>query len=144
MNPIFDFLIEPYNQYPTKDIVLEVIAILLGLLSVWFAKKNTIWVYPTGMVSTGIYVYILLKAGLIGDFLINAYYFTMSIYGWYFWTQKKEGKTAHPIQKISKKEKYWSLFLFSITIAFVAFIYVLFDKWNGHQIQDFECLFLLS
>ena len=131
MNPIFEFLIEPYNQYPNRDILFEEMAVILGLLSVWSAKKNSIWVYPTGMVSTGIYVYLLLKAGLMGDFLINAYYFIMSIYGWYFWTQKKEGKTAHLIHKISKKEQYWSLFFFSGTIVFVTIVYVLFDKWNS-------------
>ena len=95
MNPIFDFLIDPYRTYSTIDIVLEGLAVFTGLSSVWFAKQDKIWVYPTGMISTAIYVYLLLKAGLLGDFLINAYYFVMSIYGWIFWTRQKGGILVH-------------------------------------------------
>ena len=58
MNPIFDFLVEPYQNYNTLDIVLEAVAVLLGLLSVWFAQRDHIAVYPSGMLSTGNIVYI--------------------------------------------------------------------------------------
>ena len=130
INPIFEFFIGPYSNHSNLDISLESTAVILGVLSVWYAKKDNILVYPTGMISTAIYVYLLLIAGLVGDFLINAYYFMMSVYGWYFWTQKREGKITHPIKKISSKEKQWSLFLFITTIIIVTGIYFLFDKWN--------------
>ena len=112
MNPIFDFFIDPYRTYSTLDILLEGAAVLTGLLSVWFAKQDKVWVYPSGMVSTAIYVYLLLKAGLLGDLLINAYYFAMSIYGWMFWSQQKEGVTVHQIDKVScvrKEMEFFSL-----------------------------------
>ena len=105
MNPIFDFLVDPYKGYSPAAIALEASAVVTGLLSVWYAKQNKVWVYPTGMISTAIYVYLLLKAGLLGDFLINAYYFIMSIYGWIFWTQQKEGVMLHQIDKMSSSEK---------------------------------------
>ena len=88
MNPIFEFLFEQYKAYEPYEIVLEGIAFVFTLLSVWFSKKNSIWVYPTGMVSTAIFVFILLKGGLLGEVLINGYYFIMSVYGWYIWTRK--------------------------------------------------------
>ena len=81
MNQIFNFLIEPYQNYAIIDVVLEAIAVILGLLSVYFAKRDQIAVYPTGMLSTIIFVYILFKANLLGDMIINAYYFLVSIYG---------------------------------------------------------------
>ena len=116
MNPIFDFFIAPYKEYSITDISLEGIAVVMGLLSVWFAKKDKIEVYPTGMISTAIYVYLLLKAGLMGDFLINAYYFIMSIYGWIFWTQQKEGVVLHQIDRMNRSEKKWSVFLFILSM----------------------------
>src|SRR6056300_2005214 len=105
MNPIFDFFLAPYQSYSGFDIFLEGAAVSTGLLSVWLAKQNKLGVYPSGMVSTAIYVYLLLKAGLLGDLLINAYYFAMSIYGWMFWSQQKEGVTVHQIDKVSASEK---------------------------------------
>ncbi|MDA0793421.1 MAG: nicotinamide riboside transporter PnuC [Bacteroidetes bacterium] len=131
MNPIFDFFIAPYKEYSITDISLEVIAVVMGLLSVWFAKKDKIGVYPTGMISTAIYVYLLLKAGLMGDFLINAYYFIMSIYGWIFWTQQKEGVVLHQIDRMNRSEKKWSVFLFILSMLFVGGVYGLLGKWNS-------------
>lgn len=131
MNPIFDFLVDPYKGYSPTAIALEASAVVTGLLSVWYAKQNKVWVYPTGMISTAIYVYLLLKAGLLGDFLINAYYFIMSIYGWIFWTQQKEGVMLHQIDKMSSSEKRWSFYLFMFSILFVWGLYVLTGKWNS-------------
>ena len=89
MSEIFDFLFEQYSQYQTKDIVLEIIAVVFGLLSVWYSKNNNILVFPTGMISTAIFIYLLYKWVLLGDMMINAYYFLMSIYGWFIWTRKE-------------------------------------------------------
>ncbi len=53
---------------------LEFLAATLGVFSVWFAKKNKVLVYPTGIISTLIYVWILFKNQLLGDLIINAYF----------------------------------------------------------------------
>ena len=130
MSPIFDFLFQQYDGYAIADIVLEVLGVLFGLISVWYAKKNNIWVYPTGMISTAIFVYLLLKWSLLGDMLINGYFFVMSAYGWYYWTRKKEEVYVNPISTTVRKEYFTSGALFIGSLLFVYWIYVLFDKWN--------------
>jgi len=130
MNPIFEFLLKPYQNYETFDILLESVAVVLGLLSVWFAKKDQIAVYPSGMLSTAIFVYILYQASLLGDMLINAYFFIVSIYGWYFWVRKKRQKTENPISRMNPLEKRMWFVFFMIILFFVAGIYILFDKWQ--------------
>ena len=92
MTEIFDWLFAQYEGIPIHLVVLEIIALVFGILSVVFSKLNNIWVYPTGIISTLLYVYILEYYGLLGDMLINVYYFSMSIYGWYIWTRKVDGK----------------------------------------------------
>lgn len=130
MSPIFDFLFQQYDGYAIADIVLEVLGVLFGLTSVWYAKKNNIWVYPTGMISTAIFVYLLLKWSLLGDMLINGYFFVMSAYGWFYWTRKKEEVYVNPISTTVRKEYFTSSALFIGSLLFVYWIYVLFDKWN--------------
>lgn len=131
MSPIFDYFFGQYSDYETLDIVLEITAVVFGLLSVWFSKQNNIWVYPTGMLSTSIFVYLLLKWGLIGDMLINIYYFVMSVYGWYVWTRKVDEEQVTPISRVTAKENRISLFIFFATILFVFVVYQVFDKWNS-------------
>ena len=127
---MFEFFFSQYKDYQTYDIVLEIIAVLLGIASVWYAKKDNILVFPTGMVSTLIYVYLLWKWTLWGDMMINGYYFTMSIYGWYCWTRKKGDRVEFPISEISTAEKRMSLFIFIFTVAFVVAVYLYFNKFN--------------
>ncbi|MFZ8961324.1 MAG: nicotinamide riboside transporter PnuC [Flavobacteriaceae bacterium] len=130
MLQIFEYLVDPYMGYEIGDIFLEIVAVVMGLASVYFAKKDHLWVYPTGMISTAIYVYLLVQAGLVGDVLINAYYFIMSVYGWFYWTQKKEGITVHAIASINLRETLMSVFLFIGSIVGVGLLYVFFDKAN--------------
>ena len=98
---------------------LEVIAVFFGLLSVWYAKKENILVYPTGIISVLIYVYICLFAGLYADMGINVFYFWMSVYGWYKWTRKDRHDNFIPISKNSPK-----MHLLSI-VATLGFFFIL-------------------
>jgi nicotinamide mononucleotide transporter len=127
---MIDYFFSQYSEYPTLDIILEIVAVIFGLLSVWYAKKDNILVFPTGLVSTSIFVYLLWKWTLWGDMMINGYYFVMSIYGWYHWTRKKGDTEEFPISKISSSEKQIAIILFIFTVAFVVSVYHYFDKFT--------------
>lgn len=131
MSEIFDFFFSQYKEYATIDIVLEIIAVIFGFLSVWFSKQNKIWVFPTGMISTSIFVYLLLKWELLGDMMINGYYFIMSVYGWYIWTRKVDETQVTPISKTTLKEKQTAVFIFITTLIFVYIVYNYFNKWTS-------------
>ena len=129
MMDFLDQLFYQYSQYSNTDISLEIIAVFFGFLSVWFSKNNNILVFPTGMINTSIFVYLLLKWSLLGDMIINAYYFIMSIYGWYFWL-KGTNNTVTPISKVSNKDIRIVILLFISSSVFVSLVYSFFDKWE--------------
>lgn len=131
MSQVFDLLFRQYSNYLTIDIILEIIGVALGLLSVVYAKKNNVLVYPTGMFSTAIYVYLLMKWSLLGDMLINTYYFIMSFYGWYYWSQKKEAIYIHRVDFTNARERQISVVLFFLSLGFIFGVYQVFDRWNN-------------
>ncbi len=131
MSQIFESLFARYATYQSLDITLEITGVVFGLLSVWLAKKNHIGVFPTGMISTSIYVYLLLKWGLVGDMLINAYYFGMSVYGWVIWTQVNDQQQTTPISRINKQEWRYLLLLLVGSLGFVYGVYQWFGLWNS-------------
>ena len=131
MSQIFDWVFAQYQDTPAFLIILEMIGVVFGFLSVWYAKRENILVFPTGIINTGIFVYILWLFGLLGDMLINAYYFSMSILGWYLWTRKVDADHFIPITKTNKQEKKWSALLFIGAVVFVILVYSLFDKFNS-------------
>ena len=130
MSQLFELLFGQYSAYQSIDIGLEITAVVFGFLSVWYAKKNHIWVFPTGLISTSIFVYLLWKWALLGDTMINAYYFAMSVYGWYVWTRKTNEQTT-PISRINTKEKQTSFVIFIITLVFVYVVYQSAGKWTS-------------
>ncbi len=131
MSPIFDWIFAQYEGTDSHLIILEMFGVFFGFLSVWYSMRENILVFPTGIISTGIFVYILLVFGLLGDMLINAYYFAMSIYGWYVWTRKVDATHFIPITKTTSKERKWSAILFVATIVFVMMVYIFFDKLDS-------------
>ncbi len=103
--------------------MLEVTAVFFGVASVYFSIKENILVYPTGIISTLIYVWICLEVKLYADMGINAYYFSMSIYGWYVWSHPKPGKDVLPVTWLK-----WPGWLSSIALwvaSYGALYYVL-------------------
>ena len=128
---MIDFLFSQYDGYSTLHIFLEITGVIFGLMSVWYAKKDNILVFPTGIISTTIFIYLLWEWKLLGDFTINIYYSIMSVYGWYHWSRKKEGETEFPIAHISKNEKAWAVGIFVLTTIVVVMIYTFFDKFTS-------------
>ena len=109
------------------QVVLEILAILSGIISVWFSKKENIWVYPSGIINTIIYVYLSFTGDLFGEAAVNFYYTLMSLYGWYNW-MRKDG-TNLLVVKISnstKTEFYGEIGVFAAgyVIIFFALSYI--------------------
>ena len=131
MDQIFDFLFSQYSSYSPSFIYLELFAVIMNITSVFYAKRNNILVYPTGLIGTGIFVYILLNFSLLGDTIINAYFFSMSIYGWYFWSRKKDEVFVNQVSTINRNEIKYLFILAISSLIFIYFVYDYFDKWNN-------------
>ncbi len=127
---MIEFLFSQYKDYSDLHIFLEIAGVLFGSISVWCAKKDNILVFPTGIISTTIFIYLLWQWSLLGDMMINCYYSIMSVYGWYHWTRKKDNQIAFPIASISTSEKKWAIVIFVLTLIFVVLVYDFFDKFT--------------
>ncbi|MBJ6117145.1 nicotinamide mononucleotide transporter [Pontibacter sp. BT310] len=87
--------------------LLEYVAVIAGIVSVWYSRKEDILVYPIGLVSTIIYVYLSFKYHLIGEASVNIYYSVLSIYGWYLWA-KRNNQQEHVLHITFSTPKMWA------------------------------------
>ena len=126
-----DFLFSQYSTYSNTFIFLEITAVSMNIISVVYAKQNSILVYPTGIIGTGISVYILYNFSLLGDMIINGYFVIMSIYGWYYWSRKRDEVFINNISILKKKEYIQMVLLVIGSVIFIYLVYVQFDKWNS-------------
>jgi nicotinamide mononucleotide transporter len=119
-----DYFLDPYRGYSNLDIGIEVVAVVFGLLSVYYARLAKIAVYPTGIISTSLYIHICLNAKLYADMGINAYFMVMSFYGWYVWLQEKPDEAAErPILRL-RRDEYPKLFA-ALLLAWAVLAFVL-------------------
>lgn len=116
---------------------LEYFAVCSGILSVWFSKKENVWVYPVGLINTTIYIYLSSKASLFGESAVNGYYTIMSLYGWWGWLQKDNLQTNYQL-KITFSDRRWMLYQggFFLIVFLVIFssLFLLKDKFYADTI----------
>ena len=123
MNHIFEWIFSQYKDTPIHLLTIELLGVFFGLLSVLFSKKRNIWVYPTGIISTVLFVYLLWIGRLFGDMLINAYYTVMSVYGWVLWAKHSQDSVHVEISQMSASDTKTTLWLALLSWLFVMFVY---------------------
>ncbi|HEY6955180.1 MAG TPA: nicotinamide riboside transporter PnuC [Flavisolibacter sp.] len=118
-----DFL-EKFLSQVRETSLLEFIAVVTGIASVFFSKKENILVYPVGLINTIIYVYISIKGSLFGEASVNFYYTVMSIYGWILWARKD--RQHHILLHITNSSfKQWMQHLLFFAFFYVAIFFAL-------------------
>lgn len=120
---MIDFFFGAYREASTLQIVLESIVFIFGIMSVWYAGKENILVYPTGIIATIITVYLLYVIGYYGDMILNGYYSIMSVYGWYNWSRQKDGDSLLKISRTNTSEKIKGFIIFAVTLVIIYGVY---------------------
>ena len=115
----FNYYLQLLYQNILDSSWMEIVAASFGLVSVWYAKKANILVYPTGIVSVLLYVYICFNAQLYADMGINAYYFIFSVYGWIMWSRKDVNKEELPVTYSDLKTWLISIVVFFISLVVI-------------------------
>jgi len=104
------------------------------IASVWYARKNNVLVYPTGIIGVLLAAYVYFfqtNPPLYADSLLNIYYFIMSVYGWYNWVQKKDGEHyTFPISWCSKKELVFGIGFFLLFWGIIYFVLIKLTNSN--------------
>lgn len=113
------------------------IAVLFGIISVVLANRNHVLLYPTGLVSTALYMYIMTNAGLYAETLLNAYYFIMSVYGWLRWMRNKENNRASAISYCDTKD--WVISAAIVILGF-AILFVTLDTYTDSTVPLADAL----
>jgi nicotinamide mononucleotide transporter len=109
----------------------EFVAVITGIASVVFSRKENILVYPVGMVNTGIFIWLYIKHGLYADASVNFYYTVMSIIGWIMWSQKKEGRSVLHITA-SSVEDWRNAFIFFFSCWLI--LYFLLSRFTDSTV----------
>lgn len=112
---------------------IEIIAVVFGVLSVWYAHKENIWVFPLGIINVLIYVYICISARLYANAGINVVYFITNVYGWYMWSRTNENEETLQISRNSTQRNI--LWLLAAFVLYGLIVWIL--RMSHHSDVDY-------
>lgn len=65
--------------------LIEILAVVFGLLAVWFTVKQVIWCWPMGLVQVSLYIVVFYQVKLYSDLILHVIYVGVQLFGWYHW-----------------------------------------------------------
>ena len=140
MGEVYDFFLSAYSDYSRVDIVLEFLAFWFGIISVVFAKKQNILVYPTGIICTIITMYLMYKVSLLGHILVNLLYTIISFFGWWNWSRRENNDLVVKVSKFTSNDLTKSLLIFFFIVFVAYFAHDFFATNFEGQIKELDIL----
>jgi nicotinamide mononucleotide transporter len=117
----------------------EILGTVFSLIYLYFSIKQNIWLWPLGLISSAIYVYIFLNAGIYADMALQVYYVVISIYGWYRWSRgansEKTGTTDLPVRKTDELTAGYLLIITSVLFIVISQILL---RYTNSQIPYWD------
>ena len=140
MGEVYDFFLSSYSDYSRVDIILEFLAFWFGIISVVFAKKQNILVYPTGIICTVITMYLMYKVSLLGHILVNLLYTIISFFGWWNWSRRENNDLVVKVSKFTSNDLTKSLLIFFFIVFVAYFAHDFFATNFEGQIKELDIL----
>jgi nicotinamide mononucleotide transporter len=94
-----------------SDLFIEILGAVTGLIYLYFSIKQNIWLWPWGIITSILYIYVFFRAKFYADMSLQFYYLGISAYGWYFWQKGAKKVVDHKLPIIRANVKEWFLFI---------------------------------
>jgi nicotinamide mononucleotide transporter len=114
--------LELFKQELVNIDAIQVAVLVLGVSEVLLARANNIWLYPTGIASVILAIFSLFNAGLYAECLLHGYYLVMSIYGWWYWSTKKNN--APVVITFSTRSEWYITFAITFGGSIILFLFL--------------------
>lgn len=85
----FNEWLDLFNQELKNIDAIQIGVLVFGVSEVLLARANNILLYPAGIIATVLALFSLYTAGLYAECLLHGYYLVMSVYGWWYWSKRK-------------------------------------------------------
>lgn len=97
----------------------ELAGIIISLAYLYFSIRQNILLWPLGLISSAIYVFIFYKAGIYADMGLQVYYVIISVYGWHYWSRKTGQNPVKVKSVIHSRCIVYLLFIFTAVLFII-------------------------
>lgn len=115
---------------------IEIFGAVSGVIYVFLEIRQNIWLWPLGIITSGLYTWIFYNSGFYADMGLQWYYLFISIYGWILWSRGKAESSK--VLKISRISLRTALVLLSISMALFVGIWFVLEKYTDSTIPAWD------
>ena len=101
---------------------IEILGALISLLYLRLEYKANIWLWPVGVITPLIYIYIFYTGKFYAIMGINVYYLFACIYGWYSWKKNTGGELGLRIARLPLRFLWMLSGIFAALFAVITWI----------------------
>lgn len=111
-------------EFLSSDLFIEILGAVTGIIYLYFSINQNIWLWPWGIITSLLYVYVFFQSKFYADMSLQFYYLGISIYGWYFWLRGKKSTEEDKLPIIRASRIEWLIFgmltlLISILVGYI-------------------------
>lgn len=104
--------------------IVEVIGTLSGFIFLYFEIKQSKWLWPVGLFSAVMYIYVFFVAKFYADMGLQFYYVFISVYGWFHWSRSKE-QNAKELPVVNLGRRLFLKLLLASLFSYIAISFIL-------------------
>jgi len=104
--------------------IVEIIGTLSGFIFLYFEIKQSKWLWPVGLFSALMYIYVFFMAKFYADMGLQFYYVFISIYGWFHWSRSNSQNEEELTVSSLRMPLFFKLLLASLFI-YIAISFIL-------------------
>lgn len=130
----FQEWLELFRQEFQQIDSIQIAVLVFGISEVLLARANNIWLYPTGIIATVLAIFSLFNVKLYAECLLHCYYLIMSIYGWWYWSAKKDRK---PVEITLTSKSEWIITAI-ISLAGFALLFLVLIRFTDSQVPTWD------
>jgi nicotinamide mononucleotide transporter len=113
---------------------VELSGTIFGLIYVWFSIRQSIYTWPTGIITSLLYCWVFFVAKFYAGMGLQVYYVAISIYGWWSWQHGGQKSSVNIKLQVSYTKSNLWLLLFMLSIPLTFSIYYLLSRYTDSPI----------
>ena len=114
---------------------IELLAVLFGLIAVYFNTREMIWGWPTGIIGVILSGILFYQVRLYSDLILHVLYVGLGFYGWYEWLYGGKKQSALQVTTLSSEQLLSLIALGGVGVVIIGY---LFDHYTDADLAYWD------
>jgi nicotinamide mononucleotide transporter len=140
-----------------SDHYIEIFGVIAGIIYVFLEIRQKIWLWPVGIITSAVYIWVFLTSKLYADMSLQAYYLVISCLGWYWWVKgsglraqgtglkeegekRRRGEEEKNTMEVTRLQFKTGIVLLVVFVVFYVVIWAILSQLTDSPVPEWDSL----